>query len=420
MNLFAERDLDRFYDYPPILPDAENLDIWRKKPLAIYLHIPFCLRFCDYCPYNKYIYNRTIAERYVEALITDIRSSTSQGVLQGYDVVVVYVGGGTPTCLTDDQIFRIISAVRKSFSLKHTTEITIESNPKTCTYKKLKAAVDAGVNRVSLGVQSFNGDLLAKLNRLHSVEESVEAVHTIREAGIANYNIDLMYRIPGQTLAQWTNDLKTALRLECPHISAFGLNIKPNTRFYKKYINQNTYLKEAEKVETDITAHTRSVLSDNGLRQYTIDSWAKPCFESKYNTYLIEVLAFGAGSHSHVNRFEFCKAYNPEEYIERIRNNKSPIVFGKRLTVKEEMERYMVIGILHLTIDTEDFTDRFGIQVEELYSGHIDALIENGFLKKERKILSVTEKGKLFILNISKSFFGAEYKDILFALKTFT
>ena len=406
-KLFSSRDSERFYDYPPVLSEISEEAIWHKRPIQLYVHIPFCLKKCHYCPYFKEIYNKKQAQNYMHALKREIRRYADKAYIAGRCIDVVYIGGGTPGCLSSDLLAQLLDAIHAAYHISDNAQITMELNPTVATMAKLSRIKSWGVNRVSFGVQSFDDEMLKLLGRTHDGKRAVEAVDAAQKAGFRHINIDLLFKIPGQTLPRFQEDLLKAVSLPLNHISLFGLNIKPKTRLYE--ILKNLPDRPSIKLEAMLLKTAEEILGANGFLRYSIDAFCRNGARNQYTPYNSDVLGLGAGAFSHIHHAEYNNCPSVAEYILKTGNG-LPIHLGKKLTSREEIERYLVYAVLNLEIDKKEFFDKFGVAVEDVAGGKIHRLVSDQLIIETKDAFRITEKGFFFIFNISKYFFSDRYQ----------
>ena len=254
------------------------------QPLELYIHIPFCVKKCAYCDFLSGPAGEKEKEEYVKMLVDEIRNCPD--TVQNYRVISIFFGGGTPSLLTGEQIGRLMDTVREIFTLDEDAEITMEMNPGTVTEEKLRKYRQAGVNRLSIGLQSVNDEELRLLGRIHTYEEFREAYHLARANGFSNINVDLISAIPGQTVESWRRTLEQVMALSPEHISAYSLILEEGTTFYKKYVEDEA--KEGPKLpdedaEREMYHRTREFLKDRGYERYEISNYARPGMECRHN-----------------------------------------------------------------------------------------------------------------------------------------
>lgn len=290
-----------------------------NKLLGLYIHIPFCVKKCDYCDFLSAPATEEMKGRYVDALITEIKSCSSY--YSDYEVQTLFFGGGTPSCLEAVQIEKIMKALRENFHLnKEKLEASIEVNPGTLTEEKLKIYKKAGINRLSFGLQSVNDAELRKLGRIHTYEQFKENYLLARTLGFTNINVDLMSALPEQTLNSWENTLRTILALEPEHISAYSLIVEEGTRFYDRYSEGSADYRLLPDEDTDrgMYHRTKEILKDHGYERYEISNYAKKGFECRHNSsYWVgtDYLGLGLGASSLIEGVRFTKEDNIKQYI---------------------------------------------------------------------------------------------------------
>ena len=399
----------------------------QKKPLELYIHIPFCARKCLYCDFLSFRTLASVHRQYVDQLIREIEAEGAS--CQEYRVVTVFIGGGTPSVLEPDMIRDICLAVRRSFDVAQDAEITIEVNPGTLLQNKLHIYRAAGINRVSIGLQSADNRELENLGRIHSFEEFLKSFQCARMAGFANINVDLMSGIPGQTLDSWRNTLKKVTMLKPEHISAYSLIIEEGTPFWDRYgageekpcrksappagtrpgedpdrfgLRRRDYPElPDEEAENRIYHLTRTFLAEQGYERYEISNYARPGFECRHNVGYwteVEYLGLGLGSSSFLGGYRFCNQRDLEQYLAldfaaedwagRLRPQFT------RLSREARMEEFMFLGLRMIRgISEIDFVATFGVKLDSVYGPVIERLVENGLLRREGVWLSLTEWG---------------------------
>jgi oxygen-independent coproporphyrinogen-3 oxidase len=283
--------------------DRETMNFNKQtRELGIYIHIPFCVKKCAYCDFLSAPATEEMKQEYINALLTEIKSYS--GNTKEYIVPNIFFGGGTPSCISADAVLSIMEAIREVFAVDiERLEATIEVNPGTVTRDKLEQYKNAGINRLSFGLQSTNDEELKLLGRIHTFEQFLENYHLARELGFHNINIDLMSALPGQTLSSWENTLETVLKLKPEHISAYSLIIEEGTQFYDLYRPGTKGAAELPDEDTDrlMYQRTKEILELNGYRRYEISNYAKPGFECRHNSsYWIgtDYLGVGLGASS--------------------------------------------------------------------------------------------------------------------------
>ncbi|MBR2699249.1 MAG: radical SAM family heme chaperone HemW [Clostridia bacterium] len=308
------------------------------KPLALYIHVPFCARKCAYCDFASWPGREGEWRRYFDALVTEIRlwsENTDFGLLkERFRVRSAFVGGGTPTLVRAEWIAEALELCRKIAPFDADAEITVEGNPGTLTPEKLRTYRQAGVNRLSMGAQSFDDGLLHDLGRIHTAGQIVEAVEMARDAGFSNINLDLMYGLPGQTMGQWLDTLKQAVALGVPHISAYSLILEPGTPLYERVARGEVTVPDDEAVIAMQRA-AAELLSKSDFGRYEISNYARPKSESCHNLtywYRGDYLGLGCAAHSMLDETRFSNPDSLDEYLAR-----------RRMTDVQRLNRWDII-----------------------------------------------------------------------------
>ena len=372
-----------------------------RRRLGLYLHIPFCKSKCAYCDFYSFVPgDEGIYERYVNALITHMESYRQS--CRDYAPDTVFIGGGTPTALPVDQLIRIITAVKRNFSLTKNVEFTLEANPATVTLSELKRLRRAGVNRLSLGLQSADNNELRSLSRIHTRREFEEAFRNARAAKINSINVDLMFGIPGQTRESLLRTLNYVTKLEPDHISFYDLKIEEGTPFWKM---RETLDLPDEDAEYDMYMSGIRFLASRGYAQYEISNFSKPGHQCLHNIKYWncdEYLGLGPAAHSFFNgnRFSFCK--NIEKYISAMENTEGSIRITENMEEirpKERLGEYIMLRFrLNEGISTREFFRRFGKDFEMMYGSKLAKYINAGYVAKEQDRYFMTPRG-MFISN---------------------
>ena len=300
-----------------------------KKPLELYIHIPFCVKKCAYCDFLSGPSTLEVREAYVNRLIEEICHCKHAGVgdsdnkwapcdPENYEVVSAFLGGGTPSILKPDQIRRIMTALKKVFCWNSDAEVTIETNPGTVDEEKLQNYLDCGINRISFGLQSADNEELRKLGRIHTWEEFLDSFHQARIAGFTNINVDLMSALPGQTVDSWRKTLEKVLELKPEHISAYSLIIEEGTPFYEKYEDYPELLPPEEE-ERQMYHDTKKILHEHGYERYEISNYARAGYACRHNLGYWErkeYKGFGLGSASLLENRRYTNTCELKQYLQ--------------------------------------------------------------------------------------------------------
>ena len=311
---------------------------------GLYLHFPFCVSRCTYCDFNAYSgLGEELKKRYLEALLIDIRAS---GAERDYRVQTVFLGGGTPSLYEASEIERVLSACRESFQMK-AQEVTLEANPGTLTLEKLRGYRQAGVNRLSFGVQTFRPELLASLNRVHTVEEVEEAVEWARQAGFDNLSLDLIYGLPGQSLEDWQSSLERALQKHPEHLSIYQLTVEPGTHLEAQIRTGEVVLPE-ENLMLTMDRWMRSRVRAAGLHRYEIANWCRPGFHSRHNRVYWRdrpYLGLGCGATGFVNGWRVRRILHPAAYCKAVEEGRVPVGTAERMGTEAAAKDALMMGL---------------------------------------------------------------------------
>ena len=360
-----------------------------RRDLELYIHIPFCVKKCAYCDFLSGPANKETIEEYVQALIREIKSVESMKEM--YQVVTIFVGGGTPSVLEGEQIERIFEAIRERFGLDDESEITIEANPGTVTREKMQAYKRAGINRISFGLQSANNEELKKLGRIHTYEEFLESYMLAREEGFDNINIDLISAIPNQTVESWKSTVDKILKLQPEHISAYSLIVEEGTPFEKMYGEDGSKKEElpSEEEERMIYQKTKEWLKEAGYERYEISNYAKKGYACRHNLGYWErkeYLGLGLGASSLIGNVRFQNTSEMKIYLQCADNEEKRIENREVLTKEEELEETIFLGLRKM----QGILKR---EVESFCGEQIEKMICQGFLEEKEGTIRLTDKG---------------------------
>lgn len=369
----------------------------RNKELEIYIHIPFCMKKCEYCDFLSGPQSEETIERYVNALVQEIHAHKESA--KECVVTTVFLGGGTPSILTPNQMKMIFGALSKTFDISDVAEITVEANPGTVTKEKLLAYKTCKVNRISLGLQSTNNEELKLLGRIHTYEEFLESYQLARECGFDNINIDLISAIPKQTLQSWEETLTKVIALEPEHISAYSLIVEDGTPFADMYGEGGPKEMElpGEEEERAIYQRTKELLERAGYHRYEISNYAKEGKECRHNLGYWErkeYLGLGLGAANLIENVRYKNTDDLEYYLahsdelEYIQEEKQV------LTITEQMEEFVFLGLRKMEgISEKEFKQLFGKEIDECYGMQLERFLQEGLLQRKGGFLSLTERG---------------------------
>ncbi|SDB16208.1 radical SAM family heme chaperone HemW [Eubacterium oxidoreducens] len=368
--------------------------------LMLYVHIPFCVKKCLYCDFLSFQAETAMHKEYVYHLKKEIRQKAKLG--NGRRVSSIFFGGGTPSSIGAGLICELLKTLKAEFDVQKDAEITIEVNPATVTGRDLEIYRKAGINRISIGLQSTENGLLKKLGRIHTVEEFLYSYQLAKKAGFTNINVDLMMAIPGQSLKQWRDTLEKIAKLGVEHISAYSLIIEEGTAFYERYQEDLKLQQDGEQprelpdedTERSMYQITKEILEKYGFKRYEISNYAKPGAQCRHNLgYWIrqEYLGFGLGAASFFDKCRWKNTSKIREYLEDIYEDDQE---EQKLSFEEEMSETMILG-LRLTrgVSKKKFEEEYGCSIEKVYGSINEKLKKEGLLAENDKYLFFTPKG---------------------------
>lgn len=372
-------------------------------PFSLYVHIPYCISKCPYCDFNSHVAARIPEEGYARALVRELRHYSESETWAGRSVKTVFFGGGTPSTFEGNSIGAVLDEAARLFGFDERTEITLEANPGAVDASRFRDYRACGVNRVSIGAQSFDASLLQFLGRVHSADETRQALSSVRESGFDNFSLDLIYGIPGQTVDGVSRDLSQALEHEPPHLSAYNLTIEEGTPFHARY-RQGLLKPLDEEVEIEMAACIESTLADAGLERYEISNYAHPGLESRHNLNYWEggdYLGIGVGAHSHHRR--------PDDPLgERWQNERLPtgymrlteeaghaVTERERPELRQAMAECLFTGLRMIAgVSVPAFEQRFCIKPQAAFPDIADWLSQ-GLLVEGNQRLNFASRGLL-------------------------
>jgi putative oxygen-independent coproporphyrinogen III oxidase len=391
------------------MPASFSLKRLRVKTMtkSAYLHIPFCEHICHYCDFNKVFLQGQPVDDYINALEQEIILTLSR--FHAENLETIFVGGGTPTALNEKQLNCLCGLINKNLPIAEQAEFTFEANPGDLSLEKLQILKDAGVNRISLGVQSFNDELLKRIGRVHRAVDVFRSIADIKKIGFKNISIDLIFSLPGQTLADFKQTLEQAFSLELPHYSGYSLIIEPKTVFYNLMAKGRLHT-PGEDAEAQMYELLMEEMEKNGYNQYEISNFSKPGFESRHNlTYWNneEYFGFGAGAHSYVEGVRRSNAGPLKKYLDLIKDDRLPVFEEHKLSKAEQMEEEMFLGLRKTQgVSVSAFKRKFGIDPLQLFHNELIGLAQKGWLEFSNENIYLTKRGRLLGNEVFQSFLG--------------
>ncbi|MFK8197658.1 radical SAM family heme chaperone HemW [Aerococcaceae bacterium zg-1292] len=373
---------------------------------AAYIHIPFCKKICHYCAFNKYFYDGQPVGRYLTGLEHEF-SMYLQNHQECFDTI--YVGGGTPSCLNIDELTQLLTSIQHYLPYDDKTEYTFEINPGELTFEKCQLLAQFGVNRVSMGVQSFNDRLLRKIGRNHREKHIYQSIEWLREAGITNLSIDLIFRLPEQTMEDFNESLTKALTLDLPHYSLYSLIIENQTLF-QQLQREGKLLLPSEDVDADMFELAIRRLHDSGIEQYEVSNFARPGFESRHNLkywQYVPYYGFGAGAHGFVDGVRYYNSGPVHHFLRAIEANQKPVVNELPLSVADQMEEYLFLALRTTNgFRLSDFNQRFNQNALTLFQTFFEEQTALGLLVIEEDNVRLTTRGLFLADTVFRDLLG--------------
>jgi len=376
-------------------------------PLSLYIHIPWCLKKCPYCDFNSHAFQGELPEQaYVDSLLADLKHDLPW--VQSRELTSIFIGGGTPSLFSPKSIEKLLAGISEQLHFSGTLEITMEANPGTFEMEKFRDFRHAGINRLSLGIQSFNKKYLLALGRVHDDTEALTAAANVRAAGFDNFNLDLMFGLPQQGIDEALADLRAALAVEPEHLSWYQLTIEPNTMFYSKppALPEDDLLSDMQEAGVEL-------LSRQGFSRYEVSAYSKPNKQSLHNLNYWrfgDYLGIGAGAHGKITLpaeqriVRTRKIRQPASYLEHADNT----LAGSETISPAELPIEFMMNALRLSAGTEEslYEQRTGLPISDI-AGSLQRLRHAGLLKKEN--LTTTDKGYNFLNNVLAEFMPDEH-----------
>ncbi len=371
-----------------------------KKPTSAYVHIPFCTQICYYCDFSKVFIQNQPVDAYLKALIQEFESYDI------HDLKTLYIGGGTPTAITAAQLEYLLSHLERNLNLGYLEEFTIEANPGDLTPDKIEVLKQSAVNRISLGVQTFNNKQLKQIGRSHNEEQIYSTIANLKAAGFHNISIDLIYSLPGQTLAQVKENVAKALALDIPHLSLYSLILEHHTVFMNKMRRGKLNL-PTEDLEAEMFEYIISEMEANGFEHYEISNFTKPGFESRHNLMYwdnVEYFGCGAGASGYLNGIRYQNRVPIRHYLKAVEAGNARL--NEEVLRKEEMmEEELFLGLRKKTgVSIQRFQKKFGISFEERYGTIVRDLQDQGLLVKDDAFVRMTKKGLFLGDSVAEQF----------------
>lgn len=375
------------------------------KEIGLYIHIPFCRQKCYYCDFVSFANRDDMIERYVNCLEQEIIQYAQENKVMSdhnlepkYILKTIYIGGGTPSAIPEKYIVEILETVKENFEIKEDAEITIEVNPGTATKEKLETYKEFGINRLSIGLQAVQDDILKKIGRIHTYQDFLDTYNYARDVGFSNINVDLMIDLPDQTLDNVKESVKEIIRLKPEHISVYSLILEKNTRMYEMIASKMVEI-APDDIERQMYWYVKKTLEKHNYMQYEISNFAKQDFESRHNMDCWnqnEYIGVGTAACSYIEDKRYSNVEALDEYITNI-ENKEPnknLILEEVLKLEDKMNEYMMLGLRKIDgIDIQTFENKFHVNPIMKYCKILEKLNHEGLIEINANTIKLTNKG---------------------------
>lgn len=370
------------------------------KNLSIYVHIPFCLHKCTYCNFVSFCSGDDKKEEYINNVCEEIRMRGKDWG-KSYHISSIYIGGGSPSVLKEGQVSKIITEIKNNFKLLSNCEISVELNPGSVTEKKLLEYKLVGVNRLSIGGQTLNNNILKILGRQHDVKDTKNAIKMAKKIGFENINVDMMLALPTQKLSDVKTMAKFLIKNKIAHISPYSLILEPGTPLYKQVTNKKVTL-PSEDDSVEMYNLVYSLLTKNGYNRYEVSNFSLPDYESRHNLnywQMGEYIAFGLAGHSFVNNTRFANTDKLEEYSKIIKSGKLPVVSSEKITLSQRKDETLMLALRTSDgLNLKEFDSQFNCNLMTDKKKEIEFLTNHNFISIKRGYLKVNDNA-FYVLN---------------------
>ena len=403
---------------PPLTLNKISNFKFKRRAIELYIHIPFCTGKCAYCKFFSFcVKDKKVIQNYLGNLEKELKIYLKKSDLKDRVIDSIYLGGGTPSILRIDQIKWLMRLIRKNLRVSKNVEITIESSPETLTAKKLFSYLEYGINRISIGVQDFNDDILRFVMRRHTGKMAIEEIEKARKAGFKKINIDLIYGLPRQTINHWKNNLSIISKLRPEYITIYHLRREKGTVIAT--LKKSEFPSKEEIIKMYLEGLNR--LKELGYIQIAPDQFASPgnIFEQQENKWKVgkELIGLGASGYSFFNGFVYYNARSIKDYSKLVQEGKLPVWLGKEVSAKELMRRTLIFGLKTSGINREDsgldkkmFEERFGITVESFFGVELERLRKLGLIKDDGNFIKLSLTGLVLSEEVCRELYSPEIK----------
>ena len=363
---------------------------------ACYIHIPFCDHKCIYCDFYSIITSDNI-QSFLRALKKEI-THYAEKYSEGRELISIYFGGGTPSLMEPNYISEIIEVVKSNFVVRNDAEITVETNPGTVSNEKMKMFREIGINRISIGIQSFDNEDLKFLTRIHNSEIAIRTVNAAAETGFENISLDLIFNLPGQTKKKWKKNLEQAIRLPIKHISAYSLILERGTILNKMVLDGKVKIEDAD-YDAELYETTIEFLTSNGFYQYEVSNFARPGFECVHNNaywHYKDYFGFGTSAHSFINSKRWWNFSSLKMYNDKVAKSGNAVAGSEAISTENAVNEYIMLELRSSGLNLKKFGNRFGSEIEEWLKKkypYFELLKIQNFVTIDDNILKLTSKG---------------------------
>ncbi len=384
------------------MPEGQTINDPSTKSaqnISAYIHIPFCEHICYYCDFNKVFLEGQPVDEYIEALLKEIELTLLRQPIN--EAETIYIGGGTPTSLSANQLDRLLSGVHELLPTHTTKEFTVEANPGDLSEEKMLVLKNHQVNRLSMGVQTFDNRLLKKIGRKHTAEDVYSTIQLLEKHDFQNVTIDLIYALPGQSIESFRDTLTRAIDLGLPHYAMYSLILENKTMFMN-WVRQGRMVLPSQEAETQMFDEAIAAMTKAGLNQYEISNFARPGYESLHNLVYWNnehYFGFGAGASGYLGQTRYKNKGPIQHYLKPLQENQLPIHETEELTTSNQMEEELFLGLRKKAgISKIRFAEKFGKSFQEIYGSTSEQLIQKGWLASQGDRVFLTKAG-MFIGN---------------------
>ena len=364
------------------------------KKLGIYIHIPFCVKKCNYCDFYSVKWDEISESKYIKSAINEIKSYSE--LQYKFIVDTIYIGGGTPSIVNPKNLENMINVIKSIFKVEENAEISMEANPNTLNKGNLNDYSSIGINRLSIGIQSLNDDILKRIGRIHNSKEALEAIEKAKQCGFANINADVMFNIPGQTIDDINNTISQLIKKDIRHISFYSLKLEKGTPMYTLEKNKEIFLPEEDE-EREMYYAGRNIMEANNLFQYEISNFAAKGYECRHNLKYWsqeEYVGIGPSAHSFLKNKRFNNPSDLKEYILSGGNSNFQRNILEVMDDNQMIFEYIILR-LRLTegLKFADFENKFSVNFKEVYAKQIEYLLKNNLIEIDDAAVRLTKRG---------------------------